>query len=566
MSIVDGVVPPFIVTVLAMGAWGSAFAQAPLVRLIGPHVQSLFGHDARFLGDANQDGVPDFVVGAYRHNVDPYNQPGTATVYSGVDFSVIYEVTGHGLDWLGISVAPAGDVDGDGRDDLLVGATEQQQGANLGGYARIVSSASGATLFEFGGTALGQETGSSVDGAGDVDLDGFPDVLVGSRFEKIGANKNAGAVRLYSGKTGALIRGYLGDEPDQWAGWSCGNARDVNLDGVPDQLVGLPGANTATFAKGGRVRLYSGASGALMKQFDAASSNDVFGYSVAGPGDLNGDGIPDVLIGVPNDDTIGFFSGSVRAYSGATFASLYVKRGDGDFDGFGDDVQGIGDIDQDGKADFIVGAPDNDQIDAESGMARTFSGATGSVIRTYLGAAKNDLVGSAVAGGFDLNGDGRPDLLIGGEQTIGLKGFVDVWSSDCGSIANEGTGCAGSGGFVPSLVLTGCVAPKGPLSVVVAGAFGAPSGANSAVLLLGASTGSTPLGNGGCTLLLSNLIGFGIPIPLLGVGAGQGSISFTATIPDGVVGPWTLHVQALCADPGISLGYTASNALKLEAH
>jgi len=151
----------------------------------------------------------------------------------------------------------------------------------------------------------------------------------------------------------------------------------------------------------------------VLYTFDGSQPGERLGWSVAGPGDLNGDGVPDVLAGGPGDFILGGFPGIVRAYSGLDGSVLYTVAGQMNADGFGMAIAALSDIDADGRSDFAVGAPYDDAIGIDSGSVYIFSGATGGLIRKIDGGAVGDAFGWSLCDGRDFNGDGLPDLVVG---------------------------------------------------------------------------------------------------------------------------------------------------------
>ena len=142
------------------------------------------------------------------------------------------------------------------------------------------------------------------------------------------------------------------------------------------------------------------------------SPEDHFGWHVTGAGDVNGDGFADLIVGAPLDDNNGSNSGSARVFSGFDGSNLYTFDGDSAGDSFGAPGSGAGDGNRDGVPDLIVGAPTDDNNGTDSGSARVFSGFDGSVLYTFNGDSADDAFGTSVSGAWDVNGDGFADLIV----------------------------------------------------------------------------------------------------------------------------------------------------------
>ncbi len=161
---------------------------------------------------------------------------------------------------------------------------------------------------------------------------------------------------------------------------------------------------------------------------------DAAGSAVAGVGDIDGDGVPDVLVGSPDDDVPASFPivseridcGSARVLSGATGAVLRTHLGGSDGDHLGASVAALGDINLDGTTDYVIGAPQFDNTSTTAGYAIVVSGKTGSTLFTLNGFFNSGEFGAAVGGGSDVNGDGRPDILVGSPGTS--NGNVTAYS------------------------------------------------------------------------------------------------------------------------------------------
>lgn len=176
------------------------------------------------------------------------------------------------------------------------------------------------------------------------------------------------------------------------------------------------------------------------------SLGDRLGFAVAGVGDVNGDGIADLLAGAPEDDNNGANSGSARVLSGYSRAILLSFNGDSAGDQFGHAVSGCGDFNLDGVVDLLVGAPFDDNTGVDSGMARVLSGATGATLGTLNGTNAADHFGISVSAAGDVNGDGFSDLIVGTEPTNPAAGYVRLIAGNTGAtIAQVAVNTAGFG-------------------------------------------------------------------------------------------------------------------------
>ena len=357
-----------------------------------------FGISVASAGDVDGDGLADLIVGAYRDDNNGTDS-GSARVLSGADGAVLYTFNGDSAnEWFGHSVAGAGDVDGDGHADLIFGAPD-------GGRVEIYSGANGALLYDLSGAFAGSQFGYSVDSAGDVNGDGFADVI-------IGAISSSGSATVFSGVDGSVLYTFDGDDANDQFGFSVSGAGDVNGDGFADLIVSAPYDDNNGLLSGS-ARVVSGMDGSVLYTFDGDDANDLFGFSVSGAGDVNNDGFADFIVGAIGDDNNGNGSGSATVFSGVDGSVLHTFDGDGAADSFGWSVAGAGDVNGDGFADLIVGARGDDNNGIDSGSARIFSGADGTVIATFDGANIVDEFGTFVSGAGDVNGDGLADLIVG---------------------------------------------------------------------------------------------------------------------------------------------------------
>ena len=234
----------------------------------------------------NGDGKADFIAGAHAASTSGKDSVGSAFVYSGANVSLLYRKDGAATgDEFGISVSGAGDVNGDGKAHFIGGAWAASPGGkNAAGSAYVYSGADGSLLYQKDGAATGDILGISVSGAGDVNRDGKSDFMVGAPGADPGGRAGAGSVYVYSGADGSLLYQKDGAVAGDQLGSSVSTAGDVNGDGKTDFIVGAPNADPGGKADAGSVYVYSGADGSLIHQEDGAAAGDQFGGAVASAG------------------------------------------------------------------------------------------------------------------------------------------------------------------------------------------------------------------------------------------------------------------------------------------
>jgi hypothetical protein len=228
--------------------------------------------------------------------------------------------------------------------------------------------------------------GAAVAGVGDLNGDGIPDFLVGAEQLDVGGVEGQGQASVFSGADGSLL--YILDNPSPQSGrfgFAVAGMADVNNDGTPDLLVGALEQDVAGTAGQGQAFVFSGINGSLLYTVTTptpeASAN--FGYAVTGTGDVNGDGIPDLLVGAPDRDVgVADDQGQAFVFSGADGSLLHTlndptPQADAFF---GAAVAGITDVNGDGVSDLLVGAQGQDiGGNVNQGQAFVFSGADGSL-------------------------------------------------------------------------------------------------------------------------------------------------------------------------------------------
>ena len=436
----------------------SALAASDGFVIEGEETGDYAGNSVSYLGDINNDGLADFLLGAQGGNSDnstiqsnigkSYVVFGDSTIGTSGMISVSdlngtngFVVEGAEYnDFTGFDVSNAGDVNGDGYDDFLIGANDQPPYGNtraesylvFGG--RTVGSAGSLTVldlngsngFTLNGKSANDYTGYSVSAAGDINGDGIDDFLIGAtRTSELGRTESGSSYVVF-GRNNLLVSG-------------------------------------GTF----ELSTLNGSNGFIIHGID---SYDRSGVAISSAGDFNGDGFDDIIIGA--DRANGYYGeayvvfGSDAVVSGALFdlakldgSNGFVLQGDSNFHHFGRSVSLAGDVNGDGFSDVIVGAPYDPRSYGISRSYLIFGGSevghTGLLEVSRLDATdgfvfeaeEEDYAGFSVSGAGDFNGDGFDDLIIGApygknpvNQATSGSSYVVFGDDFTGSVTHQGSG------------------------------------------------------------------------------------------------------------------------------
>ena len=352
-------------------------------------------------------------------------------------------------DYAGAAVAGAGDVNGDGYDDVLVGSPRADTaGSNAGDAYLMFGPISGTMTLDtadavLSGIAASDLAGQSLAGLGDWNSDGYGEIVIGAYGDDTSGSGN-GAAYILQGPVSSMSLGdahavVLGTADNDALGYAVALAGDTNADAVPDLIVGAYGTDSYG-SNAGSAYLFTGpltgqiAASSAVATFNGGTDGDNAGWSVSSAGDTNGDALADLIIGAPSADNTGTDAGLAAVFLGPPAGSYTMSAGDavltgvtaGDYAGYA--VAGAGDVNGDGYDDVVVGAYGADDGTSGGGVAYILWGplagskSLAGAETIIHGDSASGRLGIAVAAAGDINSDGQADVLLGADRYYGGLG------------------------------------------------------------------------------------------------------------------------------------------------
>ena len=395
----------------------------------------------------------------------------TQNLFAEPDVTVLYTLqSGIAGDNFGFVAETIGDIDGDAAPDFLIGAPADSTLGPVNGAVYVYSGRTGTLIRKVRGARFNR-FGFAVSAAGDVDADGTADYVVGAPGVPFGPSPQIGRVVVMSGATHQPIVQTSGRHHLDFLGFDVNAAGDLNGDGVPDVVGGARHFRDATFIDRGYVVAISGLDGSRIWTSLGQQAGAFLGAGVSGIADVTGDDVPDVAAGASGDGPQG--GGRAYIFSGVDGSTVRTLTPNGSSaTQFGEFfVHDAGDVDADGVHDVYVGDFAARKNGIGFGQAYVFSGATGERARTFIGEPGDSLGDGRGIG--DVDGDGHADLLIAsftnGSAAPG-GGKLQVFSGKNGHVLRTMTGAVQGKLLGFDVVGIGDVNGDGKTDILVTGA------------------------------------------------------------------------------------------------
>ncbi|MFT7617441.1 MAG: hypothetical protein ACI97A_001077 [Planctomycetota bacterium] len=391
-----------------------ASAQFPIHSVTnGSQTAQILGSSIANVGDIDLDGANDLIIGAPgSKRLGSIFPEGAVELISGADGTRIWARYGFTQgDAFGTAVAGGFDVNGDGIPEIAVGAPLYDNLITDDGAVYILEGTTKKVLrVLFGLPTAGALYGSHVETIGDINDDGELDFLIGAPNTSFLAGAE-GYVQVISGKDLGTIRTHRGANLFDLFGRGLAGLPDVDLDGFPDYAIGIPGFDAGGINRGA-VDIYSGYDGSRLKRLKGKIDQSQFGTTMCATHDPDQPNSARLFVGSPDDSQVGNFGGRVEVISLCEFSTVKVLSPNSSFDRLGASLANGGDLNGDGIDDVLVGSTGDDFAGPNAGSVTVLSGTTLTSIARYYGVL-GSAFGKSVCGLGDVNKDGIDDFAIG---------------------------------------------------------------------------------------------------------------------------------------------------------
>ena len=503
-------------------------------------------HALTTCGDVDGDGIAEFLVSSPVAN-GPHLRPGRVTLVNGATALAMHDFRGHRAgDRFGHVVLAGQDLTGDGEEDLVIGIPGHGEGpfTNVG-EVRVHRLRDGKLQWQRFGEAQGDQFGLAACFMGDCNADGFTDLLVSA--------PGRSELALLSGKDGSEIAAYAGPPGSVEYGVALAALGDVDGDSRIDFAVTDPYRAAQGVQRRGEVDLVSARTGQVLHTF-RCTEGEGFGTVLAPAGDVDLDGVPDLLVGSPRDQIT--HGGEALAYSGSDGRILHRFGSALGGYGLGTAMLGLPDLNGDRHAEFAIGMPGF----GPAGSVLLINGYSGRVILRLEGSSPGDRFGQALALAPDQNGDHLEELIVLAQNAAGGRGETTLFSF-MGTTPRSfhfGNGCAGTGGIVPTGgTYGGAPSLTNPtFGLALSGAVGGSAG----VLFIATQAFTPPIHIAGCEVHVRDPIILSFAPRMGGIpGApGQGRCFFhVGVLPEPRLRGHDLLYQWVVIDPGATSGFVS---------
>ncbi|MFA7379458.1 MAG: FG-GAP-like repeat-containing protein [Bacteroidia bacterium] len=450
---------------------------------------TFFGNAVACAGDVNGDGYSDVIIGALEYD-NGQTDEGAFFIYHGTasglsTTAALMVESNQASARMGQSVACSGDVNGDGYSDVVIGIPFYTSGQSNEGATMIYHGSStgigGSPIITLESNFAGARMGTSVSSAGDVNGDGYADVIVGVPFFANGQT-DEGVAYVFHGGASGISGSYASiiesNQAGSNMGWDVSCAGDVNGDGYSDIVTSAQEYANGQTDEGAAFVFHGGASGAHTTQ-NVLIQRDVtdarFGRSISFAGDVNGDGYSDMIVGAvkASNSSILSYGGAIGYYGSVTGISSanWSVSGSINNSNFSTSISSAGDVNGDGYSDVIVGAYFISNGQNQEGAFYVYHGSATGLSTTPATSVESNLantwLGYAVAGAGDVNGDGYSDVVVSAPWYMNQQGAVYIYHGSASGIQSTPARSLTSINYITNLCAGGDVNGDGYSDIIL---------------------------------------------------------------------------------------------------